>query len=116
MGFMSSTPTPIAWKKLDSLSELHEILAAPGKKLFFKHSTRCGTSSMALKQFERQFDVESGISCYFLDLLKYREISNEIALRTGIYHQSPQVIVLQDEKVVYNASHHHIDAQTINHV
>lgn len=115
MGFMTNTPT-LTWKELNTLSGLDEILSAPGKKLFFKHSTRCGTSSMALKSFERHFAPESGISCYFLDLLKYREISNEIAARTGVYHQSPQVIVLQDGKVVYDASHHSIDAQTINRI
>ena len=111
-----SVTTRLTWNELSSLSGLEEILAAPGKHLLFKHSTRCGTSSFALKDFERTFDPASGIQCYFLDLLKYREISDAIAARTGVRHESPQVIVLVDGKVVYEASHHQIDTQTINHM
>jgi bacillithiol system protein YtxJ len=113
---MSSTTTPFPWKKLTDLASLEEILSAPGKNLIFKHSTRCSISSFALRDFERSFDKDSGINCYFLDLLRHRNISDAIAERTGIYHESPQVIVLNEGKVVYEASHHKIDTQTINHI
>jgi bacillithiol system protein YtxJ len=49
------------------------------------------------------------VTPYFLDLLNYREISNEIASRFDIHHESPQVVVLKDGKAVHSASHNEID-------
>ena len=47
---------------------------------------------------------------YLLDLLNYREISNAIANRYDVMHQSPQILVIKNGKVVYTASHDAIDA------
>jgi bacillithiol system protein YtxJ len=48
-----------------------------------------------------------------LDLIEYRSISNEIASRFGVVHQSPQMIVLKNGKAVYDASHESIDAKSL---
>ena len=50
---------------------------------------------------------------YFLDLLAHRSISNEVAERFGVVHQSPQLIVIKDGKAVYDASHSDIDAEAL---
>jgi bacillithiol system protein YtxJ len=42
-----------------------------------------------------------------------RELSREIENRTGIRHESPQVIILRDGQVVWNASHWKIDRRTV---
>jgi bacillithiol system protein YtxJ len=68
---------------------------------------------MALKQFENEFDVERlqcNVSTYLLDLLEHRDISNEIASRFGVYHQSPQLLLIKEGKSVYDVSHSDIDA------
>ena len=83
----------------------------------FKHSTRCGTSSMALRQFERQFEIDNAnVKLYFLDLLSFRDISNEIAIRFQVFHQSPQLIVLKEGNTVHHSSHHQIDAGLLNNL
>jgi bacillithiol system protein YtxJ len=46
---------------------------------------------------------------YFLDLLNHRDISNAIAERFNIVHQSPQVVIIKDGKVVAHASHEGIN-------
>jgi bacillithiol system protein YtxJ len=46
-----------------------------------------------------------------LDLLRHRDISDEIAKITGVLHQSPQVIVLKNKEVVYAATHSGISAR-----
>lgn len=80
----------------------------------FKHSTRCSVSRMAWNQFSNQFDIEfEKMELYFLDLLAHRSISNEVAERFGVVHQSPQLIVIKDGKAVYDASHSDIDAQDL---
>ena len=66
---------------------------------------------MALRQFEKQLNIEmSSVSLYFLDLLVYREISNEIAKRFKVHHQSPQLIILKNRTAIHQSSHHEIDA------
>jgi bacillithiol system protein YtxJ len=119
MGLFSKSPAPISsfpWKEITSVEEFNEMLNAPTDKakLFFKHSTRCSISSMALKGFEREWNISSDdFELYFVDLIAHRDISNAIAAESHVEHQSPQVVVWRNGEVIYNASHHHIDAQKI---
>jgi bacillithiol system protein YtxJ len=101
----------VNWIPLTDLGQLHEIitLSEPQPVLIFKHSTTCGISKMAMKQFESQFDLNDQVVSYYLDLLKYRSISNEVAARFGVEHQSPQLLLIQDGKCVFDASHGAID-------
>jgi bacillithiol system protein YtxJ len=74
--------------------------------LIFKHSTRCSISSTALNRLERAWRPEdAGHAVWYLDLLRYRPISNAIAERYGIQHESPQVLVIRAGRCVYDASH-----------
>lgn len=105
----------INWIPLTNLGQLDEIVSSSTEKpvVIFKHSTRCSVSRMALKQFENEFDVETlhcNVSMYYLDLLEHRDISNEIATRFNVYHQSPQLLLIKEGKSVYNVSHSDIDA------
>lgn len=45
------------------------------------------------------------IPVYFLDILSYREVSNMIAEKLGIEHQSPQLLVIKDGKCVFESTH-----------
>jgi bacillithiol system protein YtxJ len=65
---------------------------------------------MALKQFENEFDFAEKVTPYFLDLITFREISNDITKRFGVQHQSPQLILIKNGKAVYDVSHSDIDA------
>jgi len=106
----------VGWKQLTDLGQLNEISIASTENpvLIFKHSTRCGVSRMVLRQFENDFDLQEKITPYFLDLLEHRDISNEIAVRFGVMHQSPQLIVIKDGKAVYNTSHSDIEAAKLD--
>jgi bacillithiol system protein YtxJ len=102
----------VNWIPLTFLEQLDEIVAFSNEKpaVIFKHSTRCSVSRFALKQFENEFDLEDKVDAYFLDLLEHRDISNEIASRFGVYHQSPQLLLIKEGKSVYDVSHSDIDA------
>ena len=66
---------------------------------------------MALRQFEKQFKINNAnVKLYFLDLLSFKDISNEIAIRFQVFHESPQLIVLKDGNTIHHSSHHQIDA------
>jgi bacillithiol system protein YtxJ len=78
----------------------------------FKHSTRCGISRAVLKMFEKNYSLnDEQLKLYFLDLLQNRAISNEIAARFKVQHESPQIIVIKDGVVVHHDSHHSIEAE-----
>ncbi len=105
------------WQILETKEDLEAALNQSEAQLvvIFKHSTRCPVSSMALRMFERDWSEElSGIQPYFLDLIRYRELSNQIASELEVYHESPQLIAIKDRKAVYNASHNQISAQSLN--
>lgn len=80
-----------------------------------KHSTTCGISRMVLKMFEADYDLDENapIDLYFLDLKAYRDISNEIAERFKVRHESPQLIVLKNREVVHHTSHQGISADKL---
>lgn len=107
---------PIPWKPLTTEEQLDHIEKESQGKLvaIFKHSTRCAVSRMALRGFEREFDLQQeGVDIYLLDLLSFRDVSLEIAGRFGIHHESPQLILLKDGQAVANFSHHAISANSL---
>jgi len=102
----------INWIPLTNLGQLNEIVTLSNEKpiAIFKHSTRCSVSRFALKQFENEFALEDRVDAYFLDLIEYRDVSNEIANRFEVVHQSPQLLLIKNGQSVYDASHSDIDA------
>ncbi|MEO7979119.1 bacillithiol system redox-active protein YtxJ [Flavobacterium sp.] len=107
-----SSKSKINWTQLTDILQLQEIEAISNEKpvVIFKHSTRCSISRMALKQFEREFDLNDSVDAYFLDLIAHRDVSNEIARKFNVYHESPQLILIRNGKAVYDVSHSDIDA------
>ena len=97
----------LPWKNLTEVSQLSEIerLSLGKTQVIFKHSTRCGISSMVMNQFIDAFDVDSNLDLYYLDLLNYREVSNETGYKFQVMHQSPQLLVIKNGVVVMHASH-----------
>ncbi len=104
------------WKNLETEAQLDEIVAASEKKpqAIFKHSTRCYISKAVLKNLEQDWNIAVvNADIHYLDLLAHRDISNEIASRFSIEHQSPQLIVLFKGDVMYNESHQSIDVSDV---
>ncbi|MCB0792092.1 MAG: bacillithiol system redox-active protein YtxJ [Flavobacteriales bacterium] len=101
------------WEPLTGPAQLDTIDAASqkGPVLIFKHSTRCGISSTALDRLERgRSDKDDAhYPAFFLDLLRYREVSNMVAERYGARHESPQVLIIRHGRCVHHASHLEID-------
>lgn len=97
----------LPWKPLTDLSQLNKIEAlSKGKtQVVFKHSTRCGISSMVLNQFTDAFDVNANLDLYYLDLLNFRDVSNEAGYKFQVLHQSPQLLVIKNGVAVAHASH-----------
>ncbi|GMQ25848.1 bacillithiol system redox-active protein YtxJ [Algoriphagus sp. oki45] len=97
------------WNKLTIPSQLEEIKALSFEKpvLIFKHSTRCSISSMSLDRLLRNWKEEDKekVEPFFLDLIAYRNLSDQIEDFFGVPHQSPQVLLIKDGTAVYENSH-----------
>jgi len=94
------------WTALDSPQQLNEIKSNQGYSLIFKHSTRCSISMMAKRRFEMDWDaLPADLPVYFLDLIKYREISNQIAQEFQVHHESPQMLLIKDGECILDQSH-----------
>ena len=107
----------LPWIALTSLEQLVTIAENSKTKtqVIFKHSTRCGISSMVIKQFEKAYDLsENNLDLYYLDLLNYRNVSNEIAIKFKVMHQSPQLLVIKNGVVVAHDSHGAINTMNLN--
>ena len=107
----------VPWHALTEKEQLEKIEKESEEQpvVIFKHSTRCGISRMVLSNFERNYDLpkDKEVKLYFLDLIANRDVSNEVANRLGVRHESPQMIILKNREVVHHASHQSIDVETI---
>lgn len=98
----------MGWIALDSDAQLDELLAASYQHpiLFFKHSTRCSISSAAEGRLLRaETQLETKFTLVYLDLLRYRSLSNRLANDLGVEHASPQVLLVQNGQCTYHESH-----------
>lgn len=85
---------------LTSLDQIIEIEQNSAKRpqIIFKHSTTCGLSSMILRAFRNSYSLsENQADLFLLDLHRYRSVSNELADKFQVYHQSPQLLVIKNE-------------------
>ncbi len=108
--FGSSEPKEekvLPWIPLNTISQLDAIAEkSKGKTQFiFKHSTRCGISRMVMNQFASAYDAEINADLHYLDLLSYRDVSNEVGFKFQVMHQSPQLLILKNGVAVAHASH-----------
>ena len=95
-------------QQLNNLKELSREKA----QVIFKHSTRCASSSMAKARLERNTSPND-VDFYFLDLIRYRQLSNKIADIFAVSHESPQVLLIKNGACVYEESHSGIQMEDI---
>lgn len=97
----------LPWIPLTSTDELDHIVdrSITKTQLIFKHSTRCGISRMVMNQFVATYNLDLNADLYYLDLLSYREVSNEVGYKFQVLHESPQLLVIKNGVVLAHASH-----------
>ena len=76
----------------------------------FKHSPTCVISRMAYSEVERFHAQRPETPIHLVSVRRNRDISRYIAYRTGVHHESPQIVVLRNGKVIASASHEQITA------
>lgn len=82
--------------------------------LLLKHSTQCSVSAEALEEVKKYHQEEANdVKVALIHVIEDRPVSNEVANRFGIKHESPQAIWIKDRKVVWHASHWDITQETL---
>ena len=117
MGLFSSKKN-IEWRHITEMSHLDEIVEASKSKpqLIYKHSTRCGVCSMVRNRLDSEWSHNGRIDPWHLDLLAHRDISNAIANRFNIRHESPQIIILSNGNAVVHVSHASLGSRDLDQV
>lgn len=96
-------------EELEHTNDLHKEyieLSYEQPQVLFKHSHKCGTSTWVLREFKQMLDsVDCSFDFVLINVFDKRSLSNELARVLEIPHQSPQVLVLKNGKVVDHASH-----------
>lgn len=102
------------WISLQHEHQLAEIRNKSNSRpqVIYKHSVRCGVSSVVKNRLERA-KLPADIDYYYLDIIHFRSISNKIAEDFKVYHESPQVLVIRNGECVYDESHMGITAHEI---
>ena len=88
---------------LEREEQLEEISEAKKPQVILKHNTTCPISKGVLDRLQEEKGTIQGVgNIYLLDLLSNRELSNAIAERFGVAHQSPQVLLVKNGRCAYN--------------
>jgi len=94
------------WISLETADQLMQIKQQEGYSLIFKHSTRCSISMMAKRRFELDWDnLPENMPLYFLDLIKHRDLSNQVAQLFQVHHESPQMLLIKNGECILDQSH-----------
>ena len=98
---------------MQELNSREECDAAFGcaSSIIFKHSTQCPISANARREMESFTSGGDPVPVYLLDVNEQRELSDYVAERTGIEHQSPQVVLLRGGDPEWHASRFDISAR-----
>jgi bacillithiol system protein YtxJ len=99
--------------ELLSLDDLDRLLAGSHQRplLLFKHSYSCGTSAAALDELVAHLDAARTDTRYAMVTVQtHRDISNAIAARLGVRHETPQALLVRDSQVVWKVTHHRVTA------
>jgi len=102
------------WIHLNKIEQLHQIreLSKTRPQVIFKHSTRCFISTLIKDKLEKVAPPDEA-DFYFLDLVRYRLISDSIAAQFSVHHESPQILLIKSGECVYDESHNSINMDEI---
>lgn len=103
--------------RITMLAQLDDLLNSSSERLvwLFKHSLICGTSAGARSEFERFAAKQSDRAAIgVIEIQRTRDVSREVAARTGVRHESPQVLLIRDGRAVWYASHRGITERALD--
>ena len=100
-------------KRIPSIENWRELLKKSKEQpfLLFKFSTTCLSSLSAMKELRA---LETELPKYIVIVQEDRIVSNAIEKDLGVKHESPQLLILKDEKGIWQSTHYKIKKSLLN--
>jgi bacillithiol system protein YtxJ len=102
---------------IQGMEELERVLHESKQRplVLFKHSYSCGVSAEALDELIAHLgDGRRDARYAMVTVQTHREVSNAIASRLGVRHETPQALLVRDGAVVWSASHFRVNAEALD--
>lgn len=120
MGFFSRAnsdddqASKISWKELTSNIEVDEAIMGSNfnPQVIMKHSPRCGISFLAKRNLDNMQEFDN-VGYFLIDVIRNRSVSQYLAEKFGIRHESPQAFVLKQGDVAWHGSHYRITDEAV---
>jgi len=96
------------WININSAESISEILELSKKEkvMILKFSPKCAINYVVRNLLEREWvEGEMRMKTYMVDVIANKDISEKLEKEFGVTHESPQALILQNGKPVFNASH-----------
>jgi bacillithiol system protein YtxJ len=106
-------------RPLQHVDELHRLLAESESRpvLLFKHSHTCGVSWEALDELMAHLNERRPHGFLpeyaMVTVQTHRAVSNAIAQKLGVRHETPQALLVRNGRVVWSASHFRVTAAAV---
>lgn len=107
------------WKSIQSIEDLDQLISESyhSPQIIFKHSTRCNISGFVKNRLQKQDQQsDNGMTIHYLDLIQFRDISNLIAERFDVIHESPQLLVISDGNCTFHTSHLDVSLDVLDEI
>src|SRR5918993_2514224 len=106
---------------LQRIDELDQLLTESRQRplLLFKHSYSCGISAEALDELMDHLNSDrqgpgAAVRYAMVTVQTHRDLSNAVASKLGIRHETPQALMIRDGRVVWTASHFRVTAKAVD--
>ena len=107
----------MTWEYPKSQIEIDNLIALSGQSpiVLFKHSYTCSISQVVKARMDEWIEKNT-VRHALIDVREDRSLSQYIAGRFDIQHESPQVLVIYQDACVYNASHFQIRSSLLDEI
>ncbi len=109
-------PSPVL-APLTDVADIDRLLADSFERpvLVLKHSRSCGTSAQAFDELQDHLSQAPADGAHYavVTVQTHRDVSQALASRLGVRHETPQALVLRNGEVAWHASHFRVTAQSI---
>ena len=92
-------------KRFNGVEDFDQAVQANGQLIILKHSSTCPISQAAYEEYESFASEQENLPVYYLIVQEDRPLSNHIAEKYSIKHESPQTLLFKNGEVVWHSSH-----------
>src|SRR6056297_465696 len=95
------------WNQPQTADEIDNILGRTSKpQVIYKHSYSCAVSLFSKSSLESELNrISEQADIHLIDVIAQRSLSKEISQKTGVRHESPQIILIHKGSTLWSASH-----------